>query len=319
MNTGLLKVYLAAEKFSRVAIAACALVCGALAIFGVTIPLDAQIVGALIALAIGIPHGAIDHLITLPSRPRSRFVAFIIGYVAIALLSGLVIAHWNLVGFQVVLVMSSLHFGFGDASYENEWQEWAGQKKFTVLTVCAYALPSGFLPVVLPLTDHRALSALHRIHSGLNQWAGSENHLLRVLVVLLAVCGLIVLVFSKAYRLAVDLVLIALLSLIAPPLLCFAFYFGCWHAIRHTARLVPKLDSARHAAIAGDIAAAYRGAVLPGLYAVAGTLVAAAALMICDSHQFGSGLLWSTLVIVWALTVPHMLTTARFDRNALNI
>jgi len=317
MNLGLSRVYLAAEQFSRVAVLLCALVCAILQVCGVTISMTGQIVAALIALTLGIPHGAIDHLIALPRNPRNRFVGFILGYTAIAILSAVAIAQWNLIGFRLVLVMSALHFGFGDASYENEWQEFAGHKKFNLVSVCAYAIPSGLLPVMLPLTDHRSISALHRIHPALSQWAGSYSHLIRGSVLTLALCGFIGLLFNKAYRMSIDLVLIALLSLIAPPLLCFAFYFGCWHALRHTARLVPKLESARIAAMSDDLTGAYRRGIVPGAYAVIGTLVIACALMIWDAHQFGSGLLWSTLVIVWALTVPHMLTTASFDRKAL--
>ena len=318
MNEGLSKVYLAAERFSRVAVIACALFCGLLHLFGVTISLNLQIVFALVALALGIPHGAIDHLISIPANPRSKFVAFIAGYVAIAILGGVMIATWNVVGFQLVVIMSSLHFGFGDASYENEWRVFAGQKKIGLPQALAYALPSGLLPVLLPLTDSRSLSALHRIHPALSTWAGVHTSLIRELVLALAVAGFLIVLGSKIYKLALDLLLIALLSLVAPPLLCFAFYFGCWHAIRHTARLVPKLPAAELAATAGRIAGAYKAAIVPGLYAIAGTLLVAGALMIWDSKQFGSGLLWSTLVIVWALTIPHMLTTASFDRRALN-
>jgi hypothetical protein len=59
--------------------------------------------------------------------------------------------------------------------------------------------------------------------------------------------------------------------------------------------------------------AALRAAITPGLYAVIGTLAIAALLMIRSPGAFSSSLLWSTLVLIWALTVPHMMATARFD------
>ncbi|MSW75289.1 MAG: hypothetical protein F2821_01165, partial [Actinobacteria bacterium] len=43
-----------------------------------------QVVLSVIALMIGIPHGAVDHLITIPRTNRWRFVAFIVIYVGIA-------------------------------------------------------------------------------------------------------------------------------------------------------------------------------------------------------------------------------------------
>ena len=117
---------------------------------------------------------------------------------------------------------------------------------------------------------------------------------------------------------ASDLLLLFGLSLLAPPLIAFAAYFGFWHALRHTARLVPKLPSAHEAALQGNPLKSIKKAVMPGLYAVAGTLIIAAIAMVQFPNQFSSSLLWSTLVIVWALTVPHMMTTARFDLQALS-
>ncbi len=38
------------------------------------IPLSLQLVIALIALLVGIPHGAIDHLITIPRTSRRKFI-----------------------------------------------------------------------------------------------------------------------------------------------------------------------------------------------------------------------------------------------------
>ncbi len=42
-------------------------------------------------------------------------------------------------------------------------------------------------------------------------------------------------------------------------------------------------------------------------------------LAISNSGAVGDNFLWLTLVIVWALTVPHMIVTAKLDRIALKI
>ncbi len=75
---------------------------------------------APIALAVGIPHGAVDHLISVQRNSKLQFAFFILGYIAIAIAAGVAIARWNQVGFQLVVLMSGLHFGFGDASFSNE-------------------------------------------------------------------------------------------------------------------------------------------------------------------------------------------------------
>ena len=37
-----------------------------------------------------------------------------------------------------------------------------------------------------------------------------------------------------------------------------------------------------------------------------------------DSTNIDASYLWYLLVVVWALTVPHMLVTSKIDRKALN-
>jgi hypothetical protein len=61
----------------------------------------------------------------------------------------------------------------------------------------------------------------------------------------------------------------------------------------------------------------FASAVIPGLPALVGTGVVAAALALFNNEGFNSTLLWSLLVVVWALTVPHMLVTSSLDIKAL--
>lgn len=286
-------------------------------IFFGEINLSTQLAVALIALVVGIPHGAIDHLIAIPSEPKGRFIAYIVGYVAIALLAGWAIATWNLIGFHVVILMSALHFGFGDASFINEDMVAQNKEKNSFTTEILYALPAGFLPVILPLTDTRTLDALERINPALGDWAGSQLSLFRNLTLLFGLASFLYLLLTKKFSMAIDIFILAILALIAPPLIAFAIYFGFWHALRHTARLVPKLPKAHQYIVSGDWHKAIWSVVFPGLYAIAGTLVIAIGLMISNPENFSSSLLWSTLVIIWALTVPHMATTAKFDAAAI--
>ena len=317
MKDALPNIFAWIERFSRVAIVATILLFGFLRLLGIELHLSAQITIALIALLVGIPHGAIDHLISIPAKPRNRFVIYIVVYVAIALLAGWAIATWNLRGFQVIVLVSCLHFGYGDAAYRNEWKSAAGAKRFPWFIENIYAIPAGFIPVILPLTDPRSGTALHRIHPALADWAGSHSYLLRILIIFLAIAATLFLIATKEFEFVIDLILLGALALTAPPLIAFATYFGFWHAARHTARLVPKLASARTLANSGHGVRALLAAITPGLYAVIGTVALSTGLMIFDRSQFSTGLLWSALVVIWALTVPHMLSTSRFDLLAL--
>jgi Brp/Blh family beta-carotene 15,15'-monooxygenase len=317
MQNSLVFIYQWARQWSRYGLIGSLAIVIAAQLFLGDIPLSLQLVIALVALLVGIPHGAIDHLVTIPRTSQRKFVIYIAGYILVAILAGWAIASWNLLGFQIVVVMSALHFGFGDAAYRNEEREYLREDKYPFWVESVYAIPAGFLPVVLPLTDSRTLDALERIQPTLIKWAGSNSNAIRSYALVVGVASILLLIVTRHYSHALDLSLLALLAIIAPPLVAFAIYFGFWHAIRHTARLVPKLDTAMKYVEEENPKRAIAAAVVPGLYAIAGTFVLAIALMVASPDKFSSSILWSTLVIIWALTVPHMATTARFDFAAL--
>jgi hypothetical protein len=58
-------------------------------------------------------------------------------------------------------------------------------------------------------------------------------------------------------------------------------------------------------------------AIVPGLPALFGTLIFVLVLAAFARESISDKFLWLTLVTIWALTVPHMLVTARLDRAAL--
>jgi Brp/Blh family beta-carotene 15,15'-monooxygenase len=263
-----------------------------------------QIALALLSLAIGIPHGAVDHLITIPRTSRFRFVLFIALYVVIAIIAAIAILKWNVLGFQIVVLMSALHFGFGDASFLAE----SGAPKMNRLTEILYALSAGSLPVVIPLVNSKSTSALKEVNPQLVGWAQGATYSLQVTISLLTAAAVICLLFQKRYRDLVDLILLGMLAVIAPPLVAFALYFGCWHAVRHTARLTLLLPPSP---------TPIWSAVKAGLPALVGAVLIALGISVFNARGLTSSLLWSLLVVVWALTVPHMMTTAKFDFRSL--
>ena len=316
MSQTLFRIYQGAGRFSRAAAAIAVLLFVGLQIANIEISIGAQVVVAVIALAIGIPHGAIDHLITIPRDSTRKFVAFIAIYTLIAIIAALAIAQWNLIGFQLVVLMSALHFGFGDSAYANETQAAAEKNGYSSIVLSSYAIPAGFLPVVLPLTDKRTLDVLQELNPTLINWAGTFTELLRNSTLAIAMFSILLLILTKNYQLALDLVLLLALSFFAPPLIAFAVYFGLWHAIRHTARLVPKLPSAMQKIASGKPLAVFFTAVIPGLYAILGIFILGIYFVAKGTSDVSRDFLWVILVIIWALTVPHMATTAKFDLRA---
>ena len=277
--------------------------------------LNWQVAMAVVALAIGIPHGALDHLVTLPKAQPAKMALFIAIYVAIALAAIWAILQWNVWGFIAVVIMSATHFGIGDSAFISELDRLKGSS--TQLAIWAYAPAAGLLPVVIPLVNSRSTDALTKVNDSLINWHHGYTSEIQIAVAIVATLSAMTLLSKKRYRDLLDLVLLALLASIAPPLVAFAVYFGCWHAMRHTARLTSLLPRSIAEYEAGKSWRAFTNAVIPGLPALVGTLIFVAFLAAFSHNNVSDSFLWLTLVTIWALTVPHMMVTAKLDRAAL--
>jgi Brp/Blh family beta-carotene 15,15'-monooxygenase len=273
-----------------------------------------QLVLATIALAIGIPHGAMDHLVTLPKSAPIRMAIFVIIYVAIALLAIYAILRWNVWGFIFVVLMSAIHFGIGDAAFLSEKDSLDGSSR---IPSWFYAPAAGLLPVAIPLVNSRSTDALEKVNPALINWHSGFTTEILIAVAAITTLSLLALLQRKRYRDALDILLLAALASFAPPLVAFAVYFGCWHAMRHTARLTSLLPNSESSYLRRRPGQAFAAAVIPGLPALAGTFIFVIVLAGFSQQDLSDKFLWLTLVTIWALTVPHMIVTAKLDRAAL--
>lgn len=273
-----------------------------------------QVVIAIIALAIGIPHGALDHLVTLPKAAPLKMAAFILIYVAVAIVAVIGILQFNTIGFIIVLFMSAIHFGIGDAAFISEIDRRTGPA--TKLNRWFYIPAAGFTPVFIPLVNSASTDALASVNPALINWHQGFDSQILISVTTFSLLAILVMIVNKRNRETVDLALLLLLAHIAPPLIAFAVYFGCWHAMRHTARLTLSLPRSIQNLEQGLNKKAFLNAVIPGLPALIGTFLVAA-VMALSGQSFSDDFFWMALVVVWALTVPHMVVTAKLDRAAL--
>jgi Brp/Blh family beta-carotene 15,15'-monooxygenase len=239
---------------------------------------------------------------------------FILVYVAVAIVAVIAILRFNIVGFIVVLFMSAIHFGIGDAAFINEIDKRAeGSKK---LNRWFYIPAAGFTPVFIPLVNSASTEALASVNPALINWHQGFDSQILFTITVFAILAIGVMAFDKRYREALDLTALLLLAHLAPPLIAFAVYFGCWHAMRHTARLTLSLPRSVENLTQGMLRKAFSNAVIPGLPALIGTFVVAG-LLALSGQDFTDEFFWMALVVVWALTVPHMAVTAKLDRAAL--
>ncbi len=275
-----------------------------------------QVAIALCALAVGIPHGALDHFVTVPRTNKKTMVSFIFIYVLVACAAALAILKWNVLGFQIVVLMSLVHFGIGDSAFLNELDR-LKEKSSSRLPTAFVVLAFGSIPVVLPLVNSSSTSALSEVNVNLVNWHQGFEQDLRLIVLFLFIVALAALLITKRYRDVVDLFLLAALAVLTPPLIAFAVYFGCWHAMRHTARLTLVLPKSQSEYDQSHALKAFWSAVIPGTPALIGSFVVAAGLWIYGNVD--KSFFWFVLTIVWALTIPHMIVTAKLDRKALRI
>lgn len=276
--------------------------------------IELQVVLALIALAVGIPHGAVDHIVTVPKFQPLRMVLFLTGYLGVVGIVILGILTENLLGFQLIVVLSAIHFGIGDASFISEQDRRANVSGFPKYS---YAFAAGFVPVMLPLTSPQTSQALAEVNPALIGWAGQFTELVFWFVLGFAVLAMARQLLVKRFDNVIDLGLLLGLALIAPPLVAFAFYFGFWHALRHTGRLTLELPSSQLSFRNGSSKAAFMKAVNAGLPALVLVLGFTIWLGVTQGFDLSQQLLWLLLVVIWALTVPHMALTARLDYRAL--
>ena len=279
------------------------------------LPIGWQVALALVALTVGIPHGAVDHIISVPKFASGRMALFLIGYLSVVGIAIWAILSANLLGFQLVVLMSAIHFGIGDAAFISELDSRQQNKsKFPKLP---YILASGFTPVIIPLSNSESAAALNEVNPILVNWAGSIAPLLFSSMVTISLLSIIWMLVKKRHQEVIDLSLLLVLALVAPPLVAFAFYFGFWHALRHTGRLSLELQESTKLHELGRPMAALGKAIWAGVPALFIVIAFTVVLGLVQGFEFGQGLLWYLLVVIWALTVPHMALTLRLDIKAL--
>ena len=275
-----------------------------------------QVAIAVISLAVGIPHGALDHFVSVPRTNKKIMTVFIVLYVLVACAAALIILKWNVLGFQMVVLMSLVHFGIGDSAFLNELDHLKEKTNSRLPTVFVF-LAFGSIPVVWPLVNSSSTSALAQVNVNLVNWHQGFDQDLRLIIILVFIVALVALLFTKRFRDVVDLFLLSALAVLTPPLIAFAVYFGCWHAMRHTARLTLILPKAKSAAEKNNPLGSFIAAVIPGLPALFGTVIVALLIAILDTTNIDASYLWYLLVVVWALTVPHMMVTTKIDQESL--
>lgn len=289
---------------------------------------------AAIGIVAGIPHGAADHLIALrlASAGRSpaestlrvltpRLLAILAAYLVIAAVAATAFVLAPDLSIATFLVVAAVHFGWGELTFAAER---AGRVRPSIPRDVPATVVYGLVLVGLPLAsvtgrDSTALLAPGLVRSlsavldalpggDVTTPSGFVTMPLAVVVVVLGAAAVLATRFVHDHRRleALELAVLVALFTLAPPLIAFAVYFGGWHALRHTRRLLDVL--APGASRRAQVGAFLRAAALP-------TLGAFATLGLLWSLRGHSDVVVVGMSILLALTFPHAVVVAALDRR----
>jgi beta-carotene 15,15'-dioxygenase len=260
-----------------------------ISMFGWSPTAEMALVVAALAASIGLPHGALDVAIGPALLDRRLYFAL---YGALA---ALMVGLWFAlppVALALFFAMSWFHFGAGDVPAEALDQR----------TGLLHGVATGGLVVGLPLVAHAEVTS--RVLDPLLLGRGDFGPVAAVawgtviLAVAIPAATLAVLghMRSRSWMLVGEIVALAVLGLVAHPLVSFAVYFVAFHSPRHLIEMSPQ-----------------RSSIMPTALASIATIGSSAVLWVVVEPS-----VTTTIRIVFiglaALTVPHLLTTLGLAR-----
>jgi Brp/Blh family beta-carotene 15,15'-monooxygenase len=304
-----------AAAWSRWLVLGVVLVVGGQVIGLPSLPSSAVLVISALGFLAGLPHGGVDHLMAVRLAGNRSLVQVVIAY------AGLVVVTWALLQWAgpmalvAVVALSALHFGLGELEMARELTGWRPGGGTAVALVVA---GTGALVLPLARSGDQFRSVATAVSPGLAEVIGASPVRIGLFAAWLVAALVAVLssVLAEHFWVALDVVLIGALGLLLPPLLAFAVWFGGWHALRHSARMLTTepgsaalLDRGRGRSAVLHLA---KLAALPSIAAL--TAVIALGWFTVTAPD-STMVMAEVLRVILALTVPHMVVVLWLDRT----
>ena len=290
---------------------------------------------ALGLVLLGLPHGAMDHLVVPRLTGRPLTVRFLLPFFAAYLgLVVLYLAFWRaapVAALVVFVVISCLHWGQGDLAYLRQFE---GRPRPTGgLGALTIWLVRGGLPILLPILAFPAIFA--HVAAGLTSWYGGHGLPAPgrgfVITGFLAFSACIAFYIFRAWRdygptrrdaFKRDMGELALLALLfgrVPPVLAVGTYFCVWHSARHIGRLMLADPTTAGLLARGRLGRGVVRAMFQSLPLTVAALALLAGLYATQAHHGAPttlpGLVFLYLSLIAALTAPHFLLVLWMDRQ----
>lgn len=263
-------------------------------------------------LLAGLPHGSVDHRIAaaLTGWPTALVAT---AYAATAALVWLLLTVAGPLVLAAVLALSVAHFGLGELAVLRETTGWRPTRVATAAFMIA-----GTGALLLPLA--RSGAQVQRVTASISPPLAVLFADTTARAGLVGIWGLAAAVAVAAALRArqptvvLDVLLIGTLGAVVPPLVAFAVWFGGWHSLRHSARLLGADPSCASMLERGHprraVATLVRLAAWPTLAAATmlAVLLVSTATAADPARAIGQ-----TLILLLALTVPHMIVVLCLD------
>lgn len=278
-----------------------------------TAPVILAIAGA--GFVLGVPHGAVDHVMAARLSRGRPIVLIASAYGGVAAAAWALMAWAGPIALVTVVTLSALHFGLGELEVSRRLTGWRPDR----LTAAAIVV-AGCGALLLPLarSGDQLSEVAAAVSPGLASLLGAT-----ALQIGLVVTWLVAALFALSASLraghsavALDIVLIAVLGMVAPPLVAFAVWFGGWHALRHSARMLTVEPGCAALLADGRRRAAARRLIRLGAWPTVAALATIAALgWFTVAASDPTVVLAEVLRLLLALTVPHMVVVLWLDRT----
>jgi len=262
-------------------------------------------------LLLGIPHGAIDHLVAsevygldATVRDQAKFYVF---YLLMMVAYGALWVLFPVTCLVLFLAFAVYHFGQSDLEYLGV----PSPNRYLLYT------SRGLLLVGLPIVAHLdVVSPIFVEIAGLDLlaygWLADYTTAWTLATIgqhLLVAVGLILLYKPEAKdagREGVNIALLTILFLAAHPLVAFAIYFGVWHSLGHILELVRYFNRQGESM---SVWSFYRKAAVFTLMSVVGLFM-----LYGLNNAFGleEHMISLLFILIAVLTLPHMVIVEQF-------
>ncbi len=293
-------------------------------------PLLAFVPLAASILLFGLPHGAVDHLVALGLwrrrlRPAPVFAVLLayLGVMAAVLFVWWFVPVFALVGF---LLLTALHWGLGDLYFDRFQRGSTGLARYPRFRAL-HVVWRGAVPMLIPFAAHpKAVEAFAEAAVARFAETGEATFTVEpigptilLMFVGLAHSGFCLWVWKTrsdrtALRFLAESLLLAGFFILIPPLPAIGLYFCAWHGLRHVLRLcqydVPvEIGGTRSSARLARFARQATPFTLVSLL-----LLAVLVVLLPDPGSDPLALTAGYLILISALTAPHLLVVAWMDR-----